>query len=309
MDCRAVVVIGSTGDGKSTFLNALVDDKNTFSEGIGANSVTQKTEKKRCRYQGNGEELMLCDTQGLSDTQGLDNNHIKQMVEELKTLDYLNMVVIVINGTNVRFSVYLQETMKLFINIFKIDVLKHMVIVFTHWNITQHGEHKEREIEQDYNEKFRKMFNTTKHIPCFFIDSYFNRMNMRGKYTYDDPDKIIYSARFKTLYGTLVSMGRLYTEKIKPAHPRIQIPSIEKRTIEVSRTVTAIMGEKKKRHSGFQGTFGIIGNQFYYVPVQTGTSTTIVRREEQRTVNTMYSGRVEYGDWTTIRQWSTTTNS
>ena len=306
MDCKTVVVIGSTGDGKSTFLNAFVGSKNTFEEGIGANSVTQKTEKKLCRLQETGEELMLCDTQGLSDSQGLDNNHIKQMVEELKTLDHLNMVVIVINGTNVRFSVYLQETLKLFINIFKIGVLNHLVIVFTHWNITQYDEEKEKRIEKEYNDKFRGMFNVTNNIPCFFLDSCFNRLNTRGKDTYDIEDRDIYTARFKTLYGTLVSMGKLCTEKIAPADSRIESTKVEKRIIEVNRTQTPITKEKKKQHSGIQGAIGIFGNRYYYEQVHVGYTTTVTWREEERQVNTMYSGRVEFENWTTIRQWSTT---
>jgi predicted GTPase len=306
MDCKTLVVIGSTGDGKSTFLNAIVSNENTFGEGIGANSVTQKTEKKRCRFQGSGDEIMLCDTQGLSESEGADLNHIKQMVEELKTLDYLNMVVIVINGTNVRFSVYLQETMQLFINMFSTNVLKHMVIVFTHWNITQYDKDKERRIEQEYNEKFRGMFNTTSEIPCFFIDSCYNRLNIRGKYTYDNEDREVYSARFKTFYGTLVSMDKLDTEVLKQVHPTIKSTRIEKKTIEVSRTVTPILEEREKRRGGLGGFISINGSGYKTYTAHVGNRTTIYWREEQRTVNTMYSGREEFGDWTVIRQWSTT---
>ena len=83
------------------------------------------------------------------------------MVEELKTLPHLHMVAIIINGTNVRFSAYLQETMKLFVNIFSENVLEHVVIVFTHWNITQYKEQTERHIEQEYNKKLHAMFTFT----------------------------------------------------------------------------------------------------------------------------------------------------
>lgn len=36
-----------------------------FTEGVGANSVTQETEIKRWQFGGQGNELILCDTQGI----------------------------------------------------------------------------------------------------------------------------------------------------------------------------------------------------------------------------------------------------
>ena len=64
------------------------------------------------------------------------------------------------------------------------------------------------------------------------------------------------------------------------------------------------MGEKKKRHGGFQGAVDIIGNRYYYVPVQVGTTTTITKREEQRAVNRLYNGQEVFDDWKVTRVWT-----
>ncbi|CAF1290224.1 unnamed protein product [Didymodactylos carnosus] len=187
-DVRVLVVIGNTGDGKSTFLNLLMNNENAFQEGISADPITEKTSVKECQWKN--EKLLLCDTQGISDSQNLDNENIKQMALELKQLPYINMIILIINGSNVRVSVYLQETIKLFINIFSKQIFNHLIIAFTHWSLDQNDDTDESNIENDYNEKISKMFHITKHIPCFFIDSCYNRLNKRGKYTYDNEQSI-----------------------------------------------------------------------------------------------------------------------
>lgn len=48
------------------------------------------------------------------------------------------MLAIISNGTNVRFSVYVQETIRPFVNDLSNGALNHVAIVFIHRDITQY---------------------------------------------------------------------------------------------------------------------------------------------------------------------------
>lgn len=112
------------------------------------------------------------------------------------------------------------------------------------------------------------MFNFTKHIPCFFIDSCFNRLNICNKYSYDVEDRNTYQARLKTFYGTLINMNGLETIKVVERHPVIESERIETRIIEVRRDVRPIMGEMKVRRDDLQGLIDLFGSRYKYVLVQ-----------------------------------------
>jgi hypothetical protein len=101
-------------------------------------------------------------------------------------------------------------------------------------------------------------------------------------------------------------MDKLDPIIINKVHPRIKSTRIEKQTIEVSRTVTPILEEREKRRGGLGGLISINGSGYKTYTAHVGDRTTINWREEERKVNTMYSEREEFGDWTVIRQWSTT---
>ncbi|CAF1456178.1 unnamed protein product, partial [Didymodactylos carnosus] len=301
-DVRVLVVIGNTGDGKSTFLNLLMNNENAFQEGISADPITEKTSVKECQWKN--EKLLLCDTQGISDSQNLDNENIKQMALELKQLPYINMIILIINGSNVRVSVYLQETIKLFINIFSKQIFNHLIIAFTHWSLDQNDDTDESNIENDYNEKISKMFHITKHIPCFFIDSCYNRLNKRGKYTYDNDIKKIYDTRLDTLYGTLIAMDRLPVSKVEIKDRNIQTIRKEKQTIEINRLIEPIFKHVRRRKSGINGLISYKGSGYEDIQEHSGNKITITYRDQERNIQVLYNGQEIVGDWTTINEYT-----
>ena len=174
-----IVVLGNTGVGKSSLLNMFAGQEPLFVVGDNAVSETQVASSKVHRFLGkaDGVQLRLVDTQGLSDTGGdsKDMSHIKNMVEYIKRLEHIDMFIICFDGMNPRFTAYAQSTISLFSQIFP-DFLYHSVIVFNKWNVAD----KQRQINlrREYQNKIRNDYGMDK-IPCYFIDSFFNRKMLR----------------------------------------------------------------------------------------------------------------------------------
>jgi predicted GTPase len=219
LNTKKLIVIGNTGDGKSTFLNLIAGEK-VFEEGEGIDSETLETNYKTCNFFG--EEMILCDTQGLSDTRGYDTQHIPQMVEKIKNLQYINTCLIVLNGTNVKFSQHTQQTIRFFITMFSNDILKNIVLIFTHWNIATEPIARENMIRNQYNEKFKELFSLQTEVPCFFIDSHYLRRNNRNQPRYHEDDVSNYNARLLNLYATICSMDPLNVRNIVVQKTEIQ---------------------------------------------------------------------------------------
>ena len=168
-----VVVLGNTGVGKSSLMNMFVQNPNLFKVGHSAMSETQLASVQECRFLGkkNGLKMRLIDTQGLSDTGGdkKDMDHIKNMVEIIRKLGYIDLFIICFDGTNPRFTAYAQSTVSLFSQIFP-DFLAHSVILFNKWK--NPDDSKRANLEREYQKKFKDVFHYPK-IPCYFLDSNF----------------------------------------------------------------------------------------------------------------------------------------
>jgi len=221
-DVSKIIVIGSVGSGKSTFLNLLSgsDDTTHFKECYLPSSCTQFTEVRRYKWLGKGENIEFCDTQGNHDVgYGAQNaKYTKQMVQEIKKMKYVNMVIILMNGANIRFTSYTKETINLFINMFTKKILTNIVIVFSHWDITQMYE-QETKIRNQYQQKFQDLFQCD-DIPIYFMDSCFDRPKEITKFDYGGPRynqsaKSEYYARLQNLYGTLMTTNQISLANIK----------------------------------------------------------------------------------------------
>ena len=179
-----VVVLGNTGVGKSSLMNMFAQNPNLFKVGHSAMSETQLASTQECRFLGKKEgfRMRLIDTQGLSDTGGdeKDMDHIKNMVDIIRKLEYIDLFIICFDGTNPRFTAYAQSTVSLFSQIFP-DFLAHSVILFNKWKTPD--DDKRNALEAEYQKKINDDFHYA-NIPCFFLDSNFylkeKRWNDKG---------------------------------------------------------------------------------------------------------------------------------
>jgi predicted GTPase len=171
-----IAVLGNTGVGKSSLLNCLAGDKTQQKFEVNQNAVNLANLTKYCEFHALGEsnrpKLRLIDTQGLSDGRGdeRDFENIKEIVEKLRNLEYIDLFLLCLDGPNPRLTHYVRTTVKLFQDMFP-DFLSHAALVFNKWTSADINElnHRQNEYKQIFSSEYQ-----TPNIPCYFIDSHFN---------------------------------------------------------------------------------------------------------------------------------------
>ena len=114
-----LVILGATGDGKSSLGNYILNLKDRFRVSDDPDSETKET----LGYSGaNGaEDIFVIDTPGLQDTRASDKKHIVDMVNYIKGHKDIQAIIIVFNFNQDRFAFYLKTMIKIFNDIFQND--------------------------------------------------------------------------------------------------------------------------------------------------------------------------------------------
>lgn len=200
-----LVFIGCTGCGKSSLCTALTGqlrNKSSFPVGSGAKSETTACEVAELHWFGDEqqEKFMLIDTPGLNDSEGGDELHIKNIVDEMKKLEYVSAIVLVLNGTDPRFSQSLQAMVDKFETVFTGDsgcnghenFYDNLVICFQRWKLDEFAAKDRKEdgiteemTRQDFIHQFREKFPQckvhAKALPCIFVDSHDHNVDRRAE--------------------------------------------------------------------------------------------------------------------------------
>jgi len=189
-DPKRIVFVGGTGAGKSALCTVLTgQDKNqtSFKIGKGASSETTTCTSGQFNWFGNpADETFVCiDTPGLDDELGRDDEHINNIIEFLRSLEYINAIVLVMNGQNPRFSTSLQKMIKQFERAFTPKFYDHSVICLTRWfmdkeSVAEREEdgHTETQVAAELNTKLRNSKTLgceNLNIPVVFVDSFYQR--------------------------------------------------------------------------------------------------------------------------------------
>ena len=183
MNRKNLVIIGSTGTGKSTLCNVLSgrkhNDETMFPVSEKMDSCTNKTTAKLVNWRGGNFEFNLIDTPGLNDPeQGRDTINIAEMCDELKKLKSVNTFLIVFNGSNPRFDQSLIAMIRIFIGMFGPEFLeKNTVFEFSNWahdrkSIRRRGQDKnEAYWTAELNNQLRAKVGCKSQVPAVFIDA------------------------------------------------------------------------------------------------------------------------------------------
>ncbi len=125
-------MIGVTGTGKSSTGNNLMQQEH-FKASDSAESETSETKGKLGSWVVDSEHypIIVLDTPGIGDSSNRDTSHIANMVIRLKAIGYVHCFLITLNSENPRLDLQLQETLKLFKEMFGEDFFKNVIICFT----------------------------------------------------------------------------------------------------------------------------------------------------------------------------------
>ena len=232
------LILGATGDGKSQLGNFILNNPEAFKVSDDINSETKETIGK---YGINGaENLFVIDTPGLQDTEEKDKQILEQMANYVKNHGSLHAIIIVLNFTVDRLSGYIQDMLKVFINMFPIpNFWEHTCFVFTHYyaEMIEKNEPKKQNKIEKFSELIINMIQNFKDIKndvqipdksnlrFYFVDT--DMENEEGK----DSNSI---EEMNRLIGWASSLETFETEKIKKVDNKIIDVRYEYQTRQVN---------------------------------------------------------------------------
>ena len=221
-----LVILGATGDGKSSLGNYILNKKGLFRVSDDPESETKET----LGYSGvdGAEDIFVIDTPGLQDSRASDKKHIVDMVNYIKGHKDIQAIIIVFNFNQDRFASYLKTMIKIFNDIFQTDDFwYHVGFAFTKYYKGMREKFKakkEKKIDK-YIGMISELVNECKKQGPKKYNTYFLDTDMDEV----DDESI---EECKRLIGWVSSLSPLDTTQAKEVDDKIRISEKETREIE-----------------------------------------------------------------------------
>ena len=188
---KFMVILGNTGDGKSTLCNRLNDDKSEYGDKgpflVSDDAKSQTKKVKHIEYHKYNTKYIIVDTPGINDSEQNDDSHINDLVNYLYGCGGVNAFILVRNGTNIRFDANFQKMLNQYQDYFGQKFWNHLIIVLTRIEGKErkrfYEKRKDKELQnilyKHYDLK-QKGMRQAKDIPIYTIgsDSYNECVNM-----------------------------------------------------------------------------------------------------------------------------------
>ena len=221
-----LVILGATGDGKSSLGNFILNKKDLFTVSDDPDSETKET----IGHNGvdGAEDIFVIDTPGLQDTKASDKKHIVDMVHYVKQHTDIQAIIVVFNFNQDRFAPYLKTMIKIFNDIFVTDDFwYHVGFVFTKYYQQMRNKFrlkKEKKMDK-YIGQIKQLVTECKRQAPSNFNTYFIDSDMEEL----DPESI---EECKRLIGWVSSLQPLDTSKAKEVDDKIKYSEKEVREIE-----------------------------------------------------------------------------
>ncbi|OUM59779.1 hypothetical protein PIROE2DRAFT_63558 [Piromyces sp. E2] len=184
MVSASLILIGETGNGKSSLGNFILNKKEVFSVSDNPESETKITIGEH----GDNEnrDIFVIDTPGLKDAEETDKKHLGQMVDYIKENPGLQGIVIVFNYHCPRLPMNIKTLIKLLCNVFPdADFWKHVALVWTRYYscLTEKLKKKFEIANAKFMPEVLRLVkecngdNSIKSFPTFFVDSDFEEQD------------------------------------------------------------------------------------------------------------------------------------
>ncbi|KAL5464129.1 hypothetical protein EMCRGX_G033096 [Ephydatia muelleri] len=289
--------------------------------------------------QGPGEVLQLCttvmDTPGLMDTDGVakDEENIARIVRHVRKLASVNAFCLVVNEQASRFDSGMQDAVKLLVDSFGPNCLNNMGIVFTKVYGGVSLEESKKNAAHIAALISRRTGFGIPYIPSWQLDCRPEQLATTFGLPQSEIERRV-AQRDATLLELLRwarasnpvdttgataaeyeqrRLAREAEEKRKEAEEKraydqkVIKTDIEKRSVEYNRTSVPIFRDETRCRKVWNGPLGpplgLKKKKHFTERVHVGNTVTRFMREEQRKVETLGSGQVIYGEWTTVREW------
>eukprot|EP01083_Nonionella_stella_P071411 191773_1 len=161
------VLLGRTGDGKSTFGNRLCGDysqsgdSGPFQTGFGVNSVTSSIKRSNTITLQN-KRISIVDTPGIFDTNDNDNFHLNEVIEHLRGANGINAFVMCCRAG--RLDIKYQEMFRDLESMLTPSFWSNVIVVVTYCQdqYAMHWERAKRDLWQTINRKLNLRHNAFK---------------------------------------------------------------------------------------------------------------------------------------------------
>jgi len=138
-------------------------DKISKENDINDSTKSQTIDCNEYLFEVNRKRFYFIDTPGLNDTNGIanDNNNFQSFLQACKKSQFINGVILILNGTNQRLSVDIKNLYENFKRFFPAKLNENVILVFTNFN------------ESSCNFDLNYLSKIVKHKSCYFMQNNF----------------------------------------------------------------------------------------------------------------------------------------